>query len=286
MSYTYVVVHKHTGCWYYGVRTSKHARPEDLWKTYFTSSKVIHAIIAKDGADVFSYYVRRTFDSPEKAIKWETRVLKRVLNRPKCLNESAFPVVSDISRKRGNNKKLLRDANGLNAYDRATLTWKNKRNLINPDTGNTFAEDCRLRAQNTRNNAPEEIKQHRRERAKLSVKRMHTTEARTKAHASLRKRVAEGTFPTTKGRKFPSISEKLKGRQFTLGLVWANDGSRNYRLNPNDELLKTLNLGRLVTAGAAAKGYKQEIVQCPHCSKSGAITNMKRYHFENCKTIK
>ena len=31
------------------------------------------------------------------------------------------------------------------------------------------------------------------------------------------------------------------------------------------------------------KGVPKEVVDCPHCSKSGGISNMKRYHFDNCK---
>ena len=31
------------------------------------------------------------------------------------------------------------------------------------------------------------------------------------------------------------------------------------------------------------KRWKQEIVTCPHCGKSGGISGMKHYHFENCK---
>jgi group I intron endonuclease len=29
----------------------------------------------------------------------------------------------------------------------------------------------------------------------------------------------------------------------------------------------------------------QVTIQCPHCSKSGQLTNMKRWHFDNCKSI-
>jgi hypothetical protein len=32
-------------------------------------------------------------------------------------------------------------------------------------------------------------------------------------------------------------------------------------------------------------GKTQEIVTCPHCKKQGGINNMKRYHFDNCKSI-
>jgi hypothetical protein len=30
-------------------------------------------------------------------------------------------------------------------------------------------------------------------------------------------------------------------------------------------------------------GRTQQRIDCPYCSKSGGITNIKRYHFENCK---
>jgi group I intron endonuclease len=32
-------------------------------------------------------------------------------------------------------------------------------------------------------------------------------------------------------------------------------------------------------------GRKQVLVQCPNCGKSGGDRNMKRYHFNNCKTL-
>lgn len=30
-------------------------------------------------------------------------------------------------------------------------------------------------------------------------------------------------------------------------------------------------------------GKKNQVVECPHCNKSGGKTNMIRYHFDNCK---
>ena len=31
------------------------------------------------------------------------------------------------------------------------------------------------------------------------------------------------------------------------------------------------------------KGIPQKQIMCPYCNKSGGATNMKRYHFDNCK---
>jgi len=36
---------------------------------------------------------------------------------------------------------------------------------------------------------------------------------------------------------------------------------------------------------AANKGRKQEIVICPHCKKSGGLSNMKRWHFDKCHLL-
>ena len=36
---------------------------------------------------------------------------------------------------------------------------------------------------------------------------------------------------------------------------------------------------------AAKKGKAQKRITCPHCKKTGGITNMKRYHFDKCTKI-
>jgi len=42
------------------------------------------------------------------------------------------------------------------------------------------------------------------------------------------------------------------------------------------------NLKRSLTLTGYVRG-KQKIVRCPHCNKTGGISNMKRWHFDNCK---
>lgn len=36
-------------------------------------------------------------------------------------------------------------------------------------------------------------------------------------------------------------------------------------------------------SAATQRGRKQPIVECPHCSKSGGYTAMRRFHFDNCR---
>ena len=35
--------------------------------------------------------------------------------------------------------------------------------------------------------------------------------------------------------------------------------------------------------GGPEKILKQRVVACPHCDKSGGVSNMSRHHFDNCK---
>jgi predicted GIY-YIG superfamily endonuclease len=35
---------------------------------------------------------------------------------------------------------------------------------------------------------------------------------------------------------------------------------------------------------AGCKGHKKSTIECPHCQKIGGAGNMRRYHFDNCKS--
>lgn len=52
--YVYCIRHRVTGMKYIGSRTGKKANPADLLVKYFTSSKIVKAIIAREGKDCFA----------------------------------------------------------------------------------------------------------------------------------------------------------------------------------------------------------------------------------------
>lgn len=92
--YTYLLCFKPTGQLYYGSSYTaskyKMAHPTRFWVTYFTSSNVVKSLIKEYGKDAFEFEIRKTFDSPEKAIIWEDRILKKfnVAKDSKWLNKS------------------------------------------------------------------------------------------------------------------------------------------------------------------------------------------------------
>ncbi len=90
MPYTYCIKCLPTNQYYYGVRFTKTSTPDDLWKTYFTSSKHIKTLVREYGKDAFIYEIRRVFDDPAKAREWEHKVLRRlkVRSREDFINQT------------------------------------------------------------------------------------------------------------------------------------------------------------------------------------------------------
>ena len=89
-AYTYRVTFKKTGEYYYGLRYSSSMTLGDIWKTYFTSSKIIHELIIEHGVNSFDVDVRKTFDSVDSAMRWEAKVIRRIIKNEKCLNRGYF----------------------------------------------------------------------------------------------------------------------------------------------------------------------------------------------------
>lgn len=86
--YTYLIICLPTNQWYYGVRYAKSCHPDEFWKKYFTSSEKVKYLIEKYGKEAFSFEIRKIFNSKEKALQWEKKVLMRmkIMKRSDCLN--------------------------------------------------------------------------------------------------------------------------------------------------------------------------------------------------------
>lgn len=88
--YTYLIGWSSHQVYYYGTEygsNTKVANPNNLWKTYFTSSKRVASFREKYGEpDIIQ--VRKTFERKEEAVNWEHKVLKRlkVKTNPMFLN--------------------------------------------------------------------------------------------------------------------------------------------------------------------------------------------------------
>jgi hypothetical protein len=119
--FTYLIGWSELDKWYYGVKFAKGCHPDDLWVTYFTSSKVVQDMREKHGEpDIIQ--IRRTFTSGKNAINWETKVLKRikVLYNDCWLNQSAFPAMEwtpERLKKRNLFEKVYREVSRFAFYE-------------------------------------------------------------------------------------------------------------------------------------------------------------------------
>jgi hypothetical protein len=82
--YTYKLIFKPTGQYYYGVRYAKNCNPNDLWDKYFTSSKHIHKLIKEYGLNSFIIKITKTFTNKVDAIDYEYSILNRVKANKNC----------------------------------------------------------------------------------------------------------------------------------------------------------------------------------------------------------
>lgn len=76
--YAYHLYHLPTNQHYYGVEYGLKANPNNLWVTYFSSSKRIKNLIHKYGKESFKFKVRKIFKTTDEAIKWETKFLHKI----------------------------------------------------------------------------------------------------------------------------------------------------------------------------------------------------------------
>ncbi len=76
--YTYLLKFLPTAHVYYGVRFREGCHPNELFKTYFSSSKTVKTLIEHYGANSFEYTIRKTFNNKKDAVIWEQKVLLRI----------------------------------------------------------------------------------------------------------------------------------------------------------------------------------------------------------------
>lgn len=87
--YTYLIGWISLEKFYYGVRYAENCHPDDLMKTYFTSSKHVLNFIKEHGLpDIVE--IRKIFKTKESARIWENKVLKRmkITKNDKFLNRT------------------------------------------------------------------------------------------------------------------------------------------------------------------------------------------------------
>jgi hypothetical protein len=72
--------------WYIGVQYGKNCNPENLWLSYFTSSKVIKSLLNEYGPKSFKTKIIKTFTTEVSARAYEERFIRKAINLGLKLN--------------------------------------------------------------------------------------------------------------------------------------------------------------------------------------------------------
>ena len=104
---------------------------------------------------------------------------------------------------------------------------------------------------------------------------VHSTESNAKRSATLRGR-----------KKGPNSAEHNKNislaKKGKVGKPQSEESKRKNSLS-NKGRIVSKETGNKISLAKTGRPCPQKIVECPYCKKTGGNSNMKRFHFDNCK---
>ena len=245
---------------YIGCRTSSILPELDLGHKYFSSSSNVEFVKEqKENPSQFLYEILSIHASREDALSMEVKLHKEsnvgkndmFYNKS---NQTSNGFDFDITGNKDIAKKISESMKGKPAHNKGlkqSEETKNKRSESlkgrkSPMNGRTHSEDTKLKMSESRKG------------------KLHNEETKRKMSAShklvLRKPCSEETK-----RK---LSESHKGLPGTM-----------LGKSHKEETKKKMSIAKI------GKRWDQNNIECPHCNKIGGASNMKRYHFDNCKHL-
>lgn len=291
MPYTYLITHLHSGLKYYGVRYAKDSSPDDLWDTYFTSSKRIRMLIEADGVDAFVVDIRKTFETSEAAISWETRVLHRlhIPHNPNYLNQGKNHPQSQTEKEESFfNKYGVRfpfHVEEIKQKARETLERHYGADAHNPDGAIAQkARDTLMKRYGVEHTwlipgVVDKSVQSRLDRFGVEYS-MQSPELLEKSRNTQQEKFGGWRVRSTdvvQSVKNTNMEKYGVDNPFKIKGFAKEAAQRKYGV---DNWSQTQAGKDAIKAGWAAR----EPMVCPHCNKASvAYSNMKRWHFDNCK---
>ena len=205
--YTYLIGWSKLNIWYYGVRYSKNCDPNDLWKTYFTSSKSVKKFTLENGnPDIIQ--IRKTFKDKNSAIIWESRVLTKlnVIHKEEWLNKTNNKAIV-YTRTKEQNTKFSNKMKGRKSPFKGKSHTPESKKLISDSNKGRFT----------------------------GIKRTFTDEWKFNIGKSSKGRVRLQSDSEKQNRSISAIDTGFN--KINSGKIWINNGISNKRIYP-DQLHK------------------------------------------------
>ena len=261
--FVYSVRNRTTGLFYYGSRYGKGCHPSDLWKTYFTSSKMVELLVETHGKDDFDVYVIQAFPGDiESARRLELLLLQTSKDAQQCINICRSTGLVDVAQasRAGKVGGAVVKANSLgilNPFNPARAGW-----ISRAGRAGGAAQVVRKIGIHS---------QTREERLLLSSRG-----GKKALETGRNKLVSVNGFASACGKK---------GGPGNVGFAWYNDGVRSYKYTLADQ--QALPLDDLISSNPCLSRGRSpyEPIMCPHCNKTGTPQTMAQHHFDNCPVV-
>lgn len=247
--YTYLIGWSNNNKWYYGVRFAKNCHPQELWKTYFTSSKYVKEYYKQFG-EPDTIEVRKIFDSIEDARAHEHKVLKRL--------------------------NVIKKDNWLNEHNGTSPSLECA--LKGAKTKKPYKEnDSRRLKTSLRMKTPKRMQQN----LEL-LKIMQSEECILKAKKTKEEKRKNGEYDELYMRMSITKSEKYKSGEYDEVRAQISNSLKEYYKVKIESGWKHPNWFSSEFGKSMADKNNSD-TQCPHCFKIGQYRAMKRWHYDNCK---
>lgn len=282
--YTYRICWSGTKMNYYGVRYSKKCHPDDLFVSYFTSSKYVTDYIKENGPpDIIE--IRKTFsgaDRVTKAIEWEHRVLSKLdaVGRVDYLNRSngkgIDPRISSAAR-----KGMAPASKGKPMSEHTKNKMRKPKKIVTcPMCGQEGGisamyrhhfDNCgkKMSSETTNKLASANTKKVERQTVKDIRKLIDQISRDDRTRLSVK--LTNGWYQWTDERLHDIL--KILKVEIPYILVFPT---------PTKQRNET---GVIKGIPDSTANRQPTIAQCPHCNKRGGASVMHRHHFKRCKML-
>lgn len=278
--YTYLIGWSKLNLFYYGVRFSKNCHPDDLFKTYFTSSSEVKKIIIEHGNPNI-IQIRKTFESAERARLWEHKVLTRmkVASDEKWINKTeVLPILHNektIKKMIKSQKKTMLEKYGVE-YSSQRPEFKEliRETKFKKYNNPTYTNQEKIKQTNLKKYGVEHYSQteESKERKRKTFLKKYGTECPMN-NKEIRKKIKQNNL-IKYGVEDASQTENAKNkRKQTL--------IEKYGV---DNIFKSDDFKKSNALKTKAFWANAPLIECPHCKiQTKNRGNYNRYHGNNCK---
>jgi hypothetical protein len=279
--YTYLITNTTNQMKYIGVRSCSCLPEND--DGYMGSSKILDEDMGIE-PEAFTKTIIETFSTRETANADEQRLheMYDVARNPLFYNLVNAPMGFCMSGKNHSpeaRKKMSKSRSGDNHHMYGKhLSSETKKKISESNKGKTHTEETKKQMSESSKGKP--CSEETRKKLSDSLKgKIFSPEHR--------KKISENNVGMKGKKHSPETRKKMKEASMRKNLSpeTLSKMSKSQSGENNPMYGKSFSEEHKRKIGDAQKGVPQPKTTCPHCLKTGGESNMKRYHFNNCKEI-